>query len=83
MSSQPCAVLTRLMTQWFPGTELDDVKRLLNAGRSSSVSPTRSSTHSTTLPVPRKATAEARVSSESSQTGSYRHTHTIRTSRVY
>ncbi|CAL8297406.1 unnamed protein product [Merluccius merluccius] len=53
------------MRRWFPGTELDDVKRLLNAGRSSSVSPTRS-THSTTLPVPRKA--ETRITSESSQT---------------
>uniref|UniRef100_A0A3B4FDJ3 Uncharacterized protein n=1 Tax=Pundamilia nyererei TaxID=303518 RepID=A0A3B4FDJ3_9CICH len=42
------------------GTELDDVKKLLK-GRSSSVSPTRSSSASITLPVPKKASVETKT----------------------
>uniref|UniRef100_A0A3Q3MZ53 Uncharacterized protein n=1 Tax=Mastacembelus armatus TaxID=205130 RepID=A0A3Q3MZ53_9TELE len=52
----------------FAGTELDDVKKLLK-GRSSSVSPTRSSTASLTLPVPKKANVEAKTVSVASQSG--------------
>uniref|UniRef100_A0A8C7KXE5 Uncharacterized protein n=1 Tax=Oncorhynchus kisutch TaxID=8019 RepID=A0A8C7KXE5_ONCKI len=48
------------------GTELDDVKRLVKGGRSNSVSPTRSSA-SSTLPVPRKATVEAKIVTQASQ----------------
>uniref|UniRef100_A0A3P9DRU7 Uncharacterized protein n=1 Tax=Maylandia zebra TaxID=106582 RepID=A0A3P9DRU7_9CICH len=43
-----------------PWTELDDVKKLLK-GRSSSVSPTRSSSASITLPVPKKASVETKT----------------------
>lgn len=51
----------------FAGTELDDVKKLLK-GRSSSVSPTRSST---TLPVPKKAGVETKTVSVASQSGTH------------
>lgn len=57
----------------FAGTELDDVKKLLK-GRSSSVSPTRSST----LPVPKKARVEPKTVSVATQSGIYpyqSHTH--------
>uniref|UniRef100_A0A4W6CRV6 Uncharacterized protein n=1 Tax=Lates calcarifer TaxID=8187 RepID=A0A4W6CRV6_LATCA len=47
-------------------TELDDVKKLLK-GRSSSVSPTRSSSASMTLPVPKKASVEAKTVSVATQ----------------
>ncbi|KAI3362716.1 hypothetical protein L3Q82_001780 [Scortum barcoo] len=47
-------------------TELDDVKKLLK-GRSCSVSPTRSSSTSITLPVPKKATVETKTISVASQ----------------
>uniref|UniRef100_A0A3Q4HLU6 Uncharacterized protein n=2 Tax=Neolamprologus brichardi TaxID=32507 RepID=A0A3Q4HLU6_NEOBR len=47
-------------------TELDDVKKLLK-GRSSSVSPTRSSSASITLPVPKKASVEPKTISVASQ----------------
>lgn len=57
------------------GTELDDVKRLVKGGRSNSVSPTRSST-SSTLPVPRKATVEAKIITQASQSGRLRSSHT-------
>lgn len=52
----------------FAGTELDDVKKLLK-GRSSSVSPTRSSNASITLPVPKKASVETKTISVASQSG--------------
>lgn len=50
------------------GTELDDVKKLLK-GRSCSVSPTRSSNASITLPVPKKATVETKTITVASQSG--------------
>lgn len=50
------------------GTELDDVKKLVKSGRSSSVSPTRS-TASSTLPVPRKAKVETKIIKKGTQTG--------------
>lgn len=52
------------------GTELDDVKKLLK-GRSSSVSPTRSSNASITVPVPvpKKATVETQTISVAAQSG--------------
>uniref|UniRef100_A0A671WDU5 Uncharacterized protein n=1 Tax=Sparus aurata TaxID=8175 RepID=A0A671WDU5_SPAAU len=50
-------------------TELDDVKKLLK-GRSCSVSPTRSSNASITLPVPKKATVETKTITVASQSGS-------------
>lgn len=50
------------------GTELDDVKKLLK-GRSSSVSPTRSSNASITVPVPKKATVETQTISVATQSG--------------
>lgn len=50
------------------GTELDDVKKLLK-GRSSSVSPTRSSSASVTVPVPKKATVETQTISVAAQSG--------------
>uniref|UniRef100_A0AAQ4QEP5 COHA1 n=1 Tax=Gasterosteus aculeatus aculeatus TaxID=481459 RepID=A0AAQ4QEP5_GASAC len=49
-------------------TELDDVKKLLK-GRSCSVSPTRSSSASVTLPVPKKASVETKTISVASQSG--------------
>lgn len=52
----------------FAGTELDDVKKLLK-GRSCSVSPTRSSNTSITLPVPKKASVETKTISVASQSG--------------
>uniref|UniRef100_A0A3Q3EC76 Uncharacterized protein n=1 Tax=Labrus bergylta TaxID=56723 RepID=A0A3Q3EC76_9LABR len=51
-------------------TELDDVKKLLK-GRSCSVSPTRSSCASITLPVPKKATVETKTISVATQSGQY------------
>uniref|UniRef100_A0A3B3HBV5 Uncharacterized protein n=1 Tax=Oryzias latipes TaxID=8090 RepID=A0A3B3HBV5_ORYLA len=48
------------------GAELDDVKKLLK-GRSSSVSPTRSSCTSITLPVPKKASVETKTISVATQ----------------
>uniref|UniRef100_A0A3B3D740 Uncharacterized protein n=1 Tax=Oryzias melastigma TaxID=30732 RepID=A0A3B3D740_ORYME len=50
--------------------ELDDVKKLLQ-GRSSSVSPTRSSCTSITLPVPKKASVETKTISVATQLGQY------------
>lgn len=50
------------------GTELDDVKKLLK-GRSSSVSPTRSSSASITLPVPKKASSDVKTVSVATQSG--------------
>lgn len=50
------------------GTELDDVKKLLK-GRSSSVSPTRSSNASITVPVPSKATVETQTISVAAHSG--------------
>uniref|UniRef100_A0A3B5KKY9 Uncharacterized protein n=1 Tax=Xiphophorus couchianus TaxID=32473 RepID=A0A3B5KKY9_9TELE len=51
------------------GAELEDVKKLLK-GRSSSVSPTRSSA-SVTLPVPKKASVETKTVSVGTQSGQY------------
>lgn len=56
----------------FAGTELDDVKKLLK-GRSCSVSPTRSSNASITLPVPKKASVETKTVSVATQSGRYQH----------
>lgn len=64
------AVGERCLCDCFAGTELDDVKKLLK-GRSSSVSPTRSSNTSITLPVPKKATVETKTITVASQTGIY------------
>lgn len=65
----------RFLTLFAPllaGTELDDVKKLLK-GRSSSVSPTRSSNASITVPVPvpvpKKATVETQTISVAAQSG--------------
>lgn len=54
------------------GTELDDVKKLVKSGRSSSVSPTRS-TASSTLPVPRKAKVKTKIIKQGTQTGILSH----------
>uniref|UniRef100_A0A3B5AI11 Uncharacterized protein n=1 Tax=Stegastes partitus TaxID=144197 RepID=A0A3B5AI11_9TELE len=59
-----------LFMQTLAGTELDDVKKLLK-GRSNSVSPTRSSCASITLPVPKKASVETKTVSVASQSGQY------------
>uniref|UniRef100_A0A8C0H5P5 Uncharacterized protein n=1 Tax=Chelonoidis abingdonii TaxID=106734 RepID=A0A8C0H5P5_CHEAB len=59
----------------LPGTELDDVKRLLKGSRSASVSPTRSS--SSTLPIPKKAVVETKMVTESSQSVSGTYDTTI------
>ncbi|GAA6084954.1 collagen alpha-1(XVII) chain, partial [Tachysurus ichikawai] len=58
------------------GTELEDVKKLVKSGRSSSVSPTRS-TASSTLPVPRKAKVETKIIKQGSQTASGQYDTTI------
>ncbi|KAG8135660.1 putative Collagen type XVII alpha 1 protein, partial [Naja naja] len=57
------------------GTELDDVKRLLQGSRSASASPTRS--HSGTLPIPKKAVVETKMVTESSQSVSGTYDTTI------
>uniref|UniRef100_A0A4X2JMN4 Collagen type XVII alpha 1 chain n=1 Tax=Vombatus ursinus TaxID=29139 RepID=A0A4X2JMN4_VOMUR len=59
-------------TRW---TELDDVKRLLKGSRSASASPTRNS--SNTLPIPKKATVETKMVTESSQSVSGTYDTTI------
>ncbi|PIO27517.1 hypothetical protein AB205_0122930 [Aquarana catesbeiana] len=71
--SRETEIRTRLQsaspsTRW---TELDDVKKLLKGGRSTSVSPSRSPTN--TLPIPKKAAVETKMVTESSQSvsGSY------------
>uniref|UniRef100_F7DB45 Uncharacterized protein n=1 Tax=Ornithorhynchus anatinus TaxID=9258 RepID=F7DB45_ORNAN len=56
-------------------TELDDVKRLLKGSRSASASPTRCS--SNTLPIPKKATVETKMVTESSQSVSGTYDTTI------
>lgn len=57
---------------FLPGTELDDVKRLLKGSRSASCSPTRSP--SSTLPIPKKAVVETKMVTESSQSGTWQRT---------
>uniref|UniRef100_A0A663EJG2 Collagen type XVII alpha 1 chain n=1 Tax=Aquila chrysaetos chrysaetos TaxID=223781 RepID=A0A663EJG2_AQUCH len=60
---------------FLPGTELDDVKRLLKGSRSASCSPTRSP--SSTLPIPKKAVVETKMVTESSQSVSGTYDTTI------
>uniref|UniRef100_A0A3Q3BMI0 Uncharacterized protein n=1 Tax=Kryptolebias marmoratus TaxID=37003 RepID=A0A3Q3BMI0_KRYMA len=65
------AFLSPVCVTSLVGAELEDVKKLLK-GRSSSVSPTRSSSASITLPVPKKSSAEPKtVSYDSVRSGQY------------
>uniref|UniRef100_A0A3Q2DUA1 Uncharacterized protein n=1 Tax=Cyprinodon variegatus TaxID=28743 RepID=A0A3Q2DUA1_CYPVA len=70
--SQICCLsfLNSICITGLLGAELEDVKKLLK-GRSSSVSPTRSSSASITLPVPKKASAESKTVSVATQSGQY------------
>lgn len=65
VGSKPCAFVSGLA-----GAELEDVKKLLK-GRSSSVSPTRSSSASITLPVPKKSSVETKTVSVATQSGRF------------
>lgn len=80
------SILVNRASVVFAGTELDDVKKLLK-GRSSSVSPTRSSS---TLPVPKKASVETKTISVASQSGihpyqsqTHMHRHFVSLSKIY